>query len=136
MKKLNKTLRNTDKTCGAIDILVLRELNHLISMHPFSNPSKISKIEVFWCFEGVKKGCTEKKKGLIWDVNRLSFLHARDNFNKQQLSECAKKKKCITITYAINQAIHNITQNVRYHTMNKSFRYHHLQFTKNLLKMK
>ena len=33
-------------------------LTHLFSMHPFSTPWKH---QVFWCFQGVEKGCIENK---------------------------------------------------------------------------
>ena len=63
--------------------LHLLKLIHLFPMHPFSSPLKISEnLTVFWCFQGVEKGCIRNKWVNRIYVNSIKVVIMRGNFMK------------------------------------------------------
>ena len=47
-----RTLFQDESICETLSMLT-----HLFPVHPFSTPLKTENLMVFWCFQGVAKGC-------------------------------------------------------------------------------
>ena len=77
--------------------------NLFVSNAPFLYPLKTENLTVFWCFQGIEKGCIEKKwvkmSETIHQFKKQYFFYYVTSFIYKMLKQCERLKNLILMSY-------------------------------------